>query len=343
MLFALVRISRLAGLVVLFLVAGLVNLHCGAINSPVNSSLNVAALAAIPTEPPATVTAVPTDTPTLIPTSTDTPPPTDTSTPTPTETSTSTPTVTATPTRRPTLAPTLIPGRAARIPILMFHHVSVLPPDADALRIDLTVPPDVFDAEMKWLSSQGYHTIHLADVVNYFQTDAPLPPKPIVLTFDDGYDDNYLNVYPTLKDYGFNGAFFIITGRADSSAYGYMTWAQIQEMAANGMEIGSHSVDHRYDLGKMSKNVQWAEIKPAQEDLARHLPNAPLVFSYPSGSYNATTLDDLTQLGYIAAVTTRSGAMQYAVMPLELRRVRIRGPWSAGEFAFWVDYWTKGG
>ena len=78
---------------------------------------------------------------------------------------------------------------------------------------------------------------------------APLPPKPIVLTFDDGYDDNYLNAFPTLKDHGFTGAFFVITVRADSSAFGYMTWEQIQEMAANGMEIGSHSLDHRCARG----------------------------------------------------------------------------------------------
>ncbi len=338
-------IARLIAPVVVFLLVGLVITGFGTHSPILDSALSVAAFFASPTAI-VTATATATDTPTLTPTPTGTPPPTDTPTSTPTDTPTetatltNTPAPTSTPTRAPTIPPTAIPGRSARIPILMYHHVGILPPDADALRTDLTVPPDVFSAEMKWLSEQGYHTVHLTDVINNLENHAPLPSKPIVVTFDDGYDDNYLNAYPILKSYNLNGSFFVITARADAANWGYMTWAQIEEMAANGMEIGSHSVDHRYDLGRMPKSIQYAEIFPAHDDLAQHLPNMPLVFAYPSGSYNATTIDLLNQLGYVAAVTTRQGTLQYGGDPLELKRIRIRGPWSVADFAYWIDYWT---
>jgi peptidoglycan/xylan/chitin deacetylase (PgdA/CDA1 family) len=224
----------------------------------------------------------------------------------------------------------------------MYHHIAEPPPDADAVRVDLSVPPDVFDEEIKFLFDQGFHTIHLTDLVNHLQNDAPLPARPIVITFDDGYDDNYLNAFPTLKDFRFVGSFFIITNRPDNSVPGYMTWQQIEEMAANGMEIGSHSWDHRYNLGEMPASVQWAEIKPSHDAVLQHFPNQAPVFAYPSGSYNATTQSFLEHLGYVAAVTTRQGVTQYADALYELHRVRIHGQWSINEFVYWLSYWLAG-
>ncbi len=294
----------------------------------------------------------PTSTPAPSPTVTVSPTPTITATattvatrpPTATITFTATPSITPVPTTAPNLAVAVTTpvGRSARVPILMYHHIAAAPAGADSVRVDLSVPPDIFDAELHLLHDRGFHTIHLADLANSLETGAPLPPKAFVLTFDDGYDDNYLNALPTLKSYGFIGTFFIITGFADQNAWGYMNWAQIQELAANGMEIGNHSVDHKFDLGKMSRSVQWAEIKPAYDDLAQRLPNQTLVFSYPSGSYNTTTLNLLQQFGYVAAVTTDQSSWQYGNAPLELNRIRIRGGWSLADFTHWLDYWTKG-
>ncbi len=229
-----------------------------------------------------------------------------------------------------------------RIPILMYHYISSPPPGADAVRQDLSVPPDVFRSEMAFIAGNGFHTIHLADLAQSFKKGEKLPGKPIIITFDDGYDDNYTNAFPALKEFGFTGTFFIIAGRADGNAAGYMTWQQIQELEATGMEIGNHSVDHAYNLGQVSRAVQWAEIKPAFDDLAWHLPGQVPVFAYPSGSYNATTVGLLEQLGYIAAVTTLQSTWQYEARTLELRRIRVHGPWSLAEFINAMQYWTQG-
>lgn len=232
--------------------------------------------------------------------------------------------------------------RRVHVPILMYHHIIAPSPGTDAVGVDLSVPPDIFEAEVKFLFDRGYHTVHLTDLVNSMNNGPPLPPKPIIITFDDGYDDNYMNAFPTLKDFGFVGAFFIITNRPDGSVPGYMTWPQIEEMASNGMEIGSHSFDHKFNLGEIAAGAQWGEIKPSFDAIVNHVPGQAPVFAYPSGSYNAATQNILRQLGYVAAVTTNQGITQYSNSPLELRRIRIRGEWSMSEFVYYINYWLGG-
>lgn len=278
--------------------------------------------------------------------------PSATATSKPTLTRTFTPSITPTPTLSPTAVATRTPtraispvvseiGRSARVPILMYHYVSVPPADADAIRRDLSVPPEVFEQEMKFLYDQGYQTIQLRDLLNYFETGAPLPPKPIILTFDDGYADQYINVFPTLNDFGFTGTFFVITQFADRNLNGYMTWEQIQELASNGMEIGTHTIDHRANLAGLGVNTQRHAIQPARDALQKFAPDASPVFAYPAGSYDKTTLALLRELGYRAAVTTKQGVLQSSAQPYELKRVRVRGAWTISQFAYWLAYWQK--
>jgi peptidoglycan/xylan/chitin deacetylase (PgdA/CDA1 family) len=307
------------------------------------------------TTPTPTATATLTPTPTRTNTSTLTFTPTQTNTPTFTTTSTQTqtPTVTTTPTRttRPTKTPAVSDTPTStdtptavvhqvRIPILMYHHVGDLPPDADALRTDLTVLTANFEAQMNFLADQGYTTMHLVDLVKHLESGEPLPDKSIVLTFDDGYDDNYVNVFPTLKDHGFVGTFFVIGSPTDYGSPGYLRWEQILEMYNNGMEIGAHSLTHRYNLGQMRPSTQDTEIKNDNKLMVDHLPNWTPIFSYPSGSYNQYTIDLLNSLGYVAAVTTNQGALQSSGAPDELRRIRIRGEWNTQQFLYWFNYWT---
>lgn len=222
----------------------------------------------------------------------------------------------------------------------MYHHVGDLPPGADAIRRSLTVSLEKFEAQMRFLKDQGYTTIRIGDLINHFQTGAPLPPKPIILTFDDGYTDNYLNVFPSLKDFGFSGAFFVVSGGADFNHEEYMTWDQLREMAANGMEIGNHTLTHRYNLGSTYPSTQRTEIFESHKRFVAEMPGWIPIFSYPSGSYNEYTLELLRELGYTAAVTTRQGTYQDAKEPLELRRIRVRGEWTMEQFLYWFNYFS---
>jgi peptidoglycan/xylan/chitin deacetylase (PgdA/CDA1 family) len=102
--------------------------------------------------------------------------------------------------------------RRIRVPILMYHYVSPLPPDADDIRAGLTVSPETFRSHIEFLKSEGYETISLYEMNTALEYGLELPEKPIVLTFDDSYTDHYQYVFPVLKEFGYTGTFFVITG-----------------------------------------------------------------------------------------------------------------------------------
>ena len=156
--------------------------------------------------------------------------------------------------------------RRIRVPILMYHYISSLPADADDYRINLTLEPDVFRAHMHYLHDEGYTTISLYQLHIALLQGTQLPPKPIILTFDDGYIDHYTNVSPVLKEYGFTGTFFIITERADDNNPTYMNWSQISEMARAGMSMESHSKTHA-DLRGRSYDFLVYELLGSLESL----------------------------------------------------------------------------
>ncbi len=288
----------------------------------------------IASEPPDTPTLTLTPLPTETPTSTPSPTPTFTSTPSPTYTPT------ATRTRVPTTATP--PPRVARVPILMYHYVGVPPPDSDKVRMDLTVSPDAFETQMDFLAINGYHPIRLAELADFLLGGPPLPDKPIVLTFDDGYADNYSSVFPTLRNKKFPGTFFVIADFVNDGRWGYMNWAQLAEMVKSGMEIGSHSLNHP-DLYRKSRTLQNNETAGSKKMIEANLPTTVVSFSYPAGNYDATTLAALRAAGYLAAVTEIQGERQTSDKILELRRIRIRGTFSINDFIRWLKYYEENG
>lgn len=279
----------------------------------------------------AVLTAAPTSTPTPLP-PTATPTPTPSPTPSPTPTATATPTVTPTATATPGPTPDGV-LRTARVPILMYHYISTPPPDADIYRTDLSVAPETFAAHLDYLQAEGYTTIPLKDLLSYLATGRPeLPPKPIVLTFDDGYEDNYLNAFPALKARGMIGTFFVITDFASQDRPGYADWTQLAEMAAAGMEIGSHSRDHPNLAGKDLDYLVWQALG-SKETIEAHIGSHPHILSYPAGSYDQLVIDVFRSAHYWGAVTTRQGIIQRSDRAFELKRIRIRNTTDVAQLA----------
>lgn len=224
----------------------------------------------------------------------------------------------------------------------MYHYISVPPPDADKFRVDLSVTPAAFSAQMQYLAATGYRPIRLSDLADYLLNGTPLPGKPIVLTFDDGYVDNYANAFPVLKNYKFPATFFVITQFVDENRPGYMTWTQLEEMAIEGMEVGSHSIDHP-DLRGKSRAFQNTQIAGSKVTIESRIGTPVKSFAYPSGKYDARTIDVLRSTGYLAAVTELQGTRQSTEDIFELRRIRIRGSYSVTDFAYWLKYWSENG
>lgn len=295
---------------------------------------------AVPTTtvaPTETTTAVPPSTPTPLPTETATPPNTPTPTPIPTET----------PTPHPT-EPPAIPGPPAilptpqgsfwtlRVPILMYHYVSVPPEDADIYRIDLSVSPDNFRQQMAFLAENGYTPIDFYDLSLAILNKIELPDKPVIITLDDGYLDNYENAFPILQEFGFTATFFVITDYVDQNHPAYATWPMLKEMAAAGMRIESHSRNHPDMSGRERDFLIW-QLRGSQETLAHHLGYTPRYFCYPAGRYDENTIAILDELGYWGAVTTQGGRWHGFDDRFEWSRLRMRYATTLLEFADLVD------
>ncbi len=212
----------------------------------------------------------------------------------------------------------------AQVPILMYHYVSELPPNADYLRRDLTLAPEKFKAQLQYLADAGYHTITLTDLYLHLKQGYPLPEKPVALTFDDGYRDAYEVVFPLLLDYGFTGTFFVLATPAHFESPDYLTWAQMNEMADAGMEMQSHGRDH-VDLRNRSYDYLIYQTVGIQEALQYHTGRLPRFFCYPSGQYDADVIGVLESVGYWGAVTTAWGKTHTQDNLFEMPRVRIRG------------------
>jgi peptidoglycan/xylan/chitin deacetylase (PgdA/CDA1 family) len=206
----------------------------------------------------------------------------------------------------------------------MYHYVSDLPEDADDIRRDLTVSPEHFRAQMDYLKAQGYTTISLYQLYDALTTGAALPPKPIILTFDDGYIDAYTNAFPILQQKGFTGTFFVITGKPDNDAPGYMSWAQIKEMSDAGMSIEAHTKSHA-DLRGRSQDFLVYEILGSLQSIEAHTGHTPHMFAYPVGHYDAETLKVMRQLPVWMAVTTEHGQRATSTDLLLTPRLRIHG------------------
>lgn len=214
--------------------------------------------------------------------------------------------------------------RRIRVPILMYHYVSPLPPDADDIRAGLSISPETFRSHIEYLKSEGYETISLYEMNQAIQHGTSLPEKPIVLTFDDSYTDHYQYVFPVLKEHGYTGTFFVITGYTDDGNPNHLTWEQVKEMSEAGMSMESHTKTHYTLVDRTYDFLVW-EIIGSIESLESHTHTEVNIFSYPVGRYDDETLTMLDSTSIIRAVTTEYGTYHTMHNALLSPRLRITG------------------
>lgn len=223
----------------------------------------------------------------------------------------------------------------AAVPILMYHYIRVNPVASDVEGFNLSITPQDFAAQVQWLAENGFHTVTVAQVRDWVRNGTPLPPKPIALTFDDGYDDAYSAARPVLAAYHMTGTFFIITGFVNQPRY--LNWDQVVSLDHQGFEIGSHTV-HHLGLPYISIALRRFELVNSRSTLEGHLGHSVLDFCYPSGEVNGPTEQSVTQAGYLAATTTQSGFARRGDDPLRLPRLRIYGGMTLGEYAYLLGH-----
>ncbi len=169
--------------------------------------------------------------------------------------------------------------QGVEVPILMYHAVS-----DDMWGINsLFVSPEDLRAQLDYLTQNGYDPIFFSDLPHLSDYD-----KPILLTFDDGYDDNYTELYPILQEYGVKATVFVITGMLGDEHY--LTEEQVQELSQSGLvDIQSHTVTHT-ELSLLSYDDQDDELAQSRLDLARITGKLPYALAYPSGERDDDTL-----------------------------------------------------
>lgn len=228
------------------------------------------------------------------------------------------------PTTKPLPTPISLPdpkvyGPCKNVPVLLYHHVQPNEQILEKKQQNISVDSEMFDKQMEYLGSRGYHPLTIPEF--FSGITGSLPIKPIVLTFDDGYDDFYTYTYPVLKKYNITATVFLPTGLVGNP--GYLNWGQIEEIKGSGLvTFANHTWSHKSLLG-ISEDAVRNEIATAKTQLEEHGLGPVEFFAYPYGSENQTVEKILKELGIKGAFTTLPGRQQCAGLPYQFRRNRV--------------------
>jgi poly-beta-1,6-N-acetyl-D-glucosamine N-deacetylase len=201
----------------------------------------------------------------------------------------------------PTPFPDINPlARQAKVPVMMYHDI--LPEK----QVFFDVTPEEFEQHLKLIKEKGLTPISMDQLVIHLRTGAPLPPKPILLTFDDGYLGHYTHVYPLLKKYNYPGLFAIYTAKVGKQlGRSSLNWDQLRQMSKDPLiTISSHSVNHKPMAG-MPADELVLETQVAKRILETELKVPIRYFTYPIGKYDQAAVDGVQAAGYEAALTMR--------------------------------------
>jgi peptidoglycan/xylan/chitin deacetylase (PgdA/CDA1 family) len=223
-----------------------------------------------------------------------------------------------------------------KVPILMYHYISQPPDDADEYRLDLSTTPDNFRAQLQFLVDNGYETIDLYDLSLAIVDKIDLPEKPVIITLDDGYRDNYEYAFPILEEFGFEATFFVVTEFVDQGNSNYMDWAMIEEMAKAGNRIEPHSKTHP-DLTRHDRDFVIWEVLGSAETISAHVGYRPRYFAYPGGRYDDDVKELVAELDFWGAVTTEDGLWHGFEDRFNWPRIRIRLTTAIEEFSNLLD------
>ena len=205
-------------------------------------------------------------------------------------------------------------------PILEYHTVTKTPTRDSEI---YNVPPDDFSAQLDYLQQNGYTTMTLQDFMRVLKGKQQLPAKPIVLTFDDGYADNFTEMLPILEAHNMTAVIYVITNKIGQE--GYLNLEQLKEMQKRGLEIGSHTADH-IPIDTVSAHILNNQIHGSKQFLDWSGLETIYTFSYPNGAVSDKLIDYLKKENFLNAVTGEPGLNNLETDPFKLKRIHIRQP-----------------
>ena len=211
-------------------------------------------------------------------------------------------------------APLPPPEDDVKVLVLNYHMVN-------SMFISLAVEPEDFDWQMKYLVDHGYHTISIDELYDFLAGQGTLPDRPVLITFDDGYVDNYTNAYPILKKYNLKATIFIVTGFV-SKRRGYLTWDQLREMEKNGIMAQSHTVTHA-PLPELSDERIREELVESKRQAETELGHPVEFIAYPTGVHDLHIVSIAKEAGYRGGFTVKYGNVDRSSNVYALERVPV--------------------
>ena len=190
----------------------------------------------------------------------------------------------------------------AKIPILVYHSIAPANPlkPEDKMQLHYRIDPIIFAEQMAYLKNNGYTPITFNTLVEAIINNTSIPGNPVVLTFDDGWRNQYTYAVPVLQQDNFVATFFIITSYVDGNYPAYMSWDQVISLDKMGMEIGSHTVDH-VNLATVTPTQVQFEVTTSKAVLEQRLGHSVTTFAYPDYGQNSAVQLALHDAGYVGA------------------------------------------
>ena len=226
------------------------------------------------------------------------------------------------------------PRRAQRDARIVYYH-----------RIDdemhrSCVAPRAFRDQMRFLVDAGYRVTSLAELGRAVSTGAALPPRTVAVTFDDGFADNYEHAYPVLAELGLPATIFVTVGMMggtlnvlrDHHGLPALTWAQLREMLAGSISVGSHTLTHPR-LSRLVPETLDDELTRSRATIAAETGVTTDLFCYPHGDFDARVREAVGRAGYRVACATSPGPVTGASDPLALPRTFVARDDTVADFA----------
>lgn len=199
----------------------------------------------------------------------------------------------------------LVAKTTVRVPVLLYHYVEIVKDKNDTIRHSLNLTPQTLESQITTLQSAGYHFITASDLANVLDSKMALPEKPIILTFDDGYNDFYTDVLPILKKYQVHATAYIVPGFLNGP--NSITSSQLIEATSSGLvDIGAHTMHHTFLKGRDVATID-NEIRQSKLKLENDYHIKVSTFAYPYGAYDANASSLVKKSGFSLAFATMPG------------------------------------
>ena len=211
------------------------------------------------------------------------------------------------------------------IPILLYHRI--VKSRKEGGKQNIFVTEKRLRKQLEYLKKNSYQTITFRDLKDYSPDNLY---KKIIITLDDGYEDNYTLLFPLLKEFGFTAVVFLVTGfsknewgiKEGEPTHSLLNVAQIKEMDAYGIEFGGHTQTH-VDLLKTAVDAQEKEINGCKEDIEKIINKPVISFAYPFGGINQSIKEKMKQAGYHYGIATNTGQQKLHDDLFQIRRIEI--------------------